>query len=33
MNQAMNDSIRDGKVNGEAAYGEACRQINALHGR
>lgn len=33
MNKAMNDSIRDGKVNVEAAYGEACRQINALHGR
>ncbi|HEX2184565.1 MAG TPA: extracellular solute-binding protein, partial [Chloroflexota bacterium] len=31
MSQAMNASIRDGKVSVEQAYGEACRQINALH--
>ena len=33
MNKAMNDSIRDGKTTVEAAYADACRQINALHGR
>ena len=33
MNKALNDSIRDGKTNVEAAFADACRQINALHAR
>jgi hypothetical protein len=33
LNAAMNASIRDGKTSVEAAYADACRQIDALHGR